>query len=404
MQKPAADLQGAVPARMPNTGMAPLASFPLEILAKQSYVSFESEPARGWLSRNATVPGHPGVLTLSQHHFMNNCYRFITCSVAACRPSALECLESHCTSCLVSNLSDQVAFAPPVPGKKLSIGDLNWSAEPQDAGGQHEPQLPSQHAGAATAFQGHGAFSHLSYPASGMPAADAMRVQSAISPHLQGAAGTHVHAYGAGASPATYQSHVQQHANLVRREMVARESELTHPGNQVAQASLTKFASSAAISAGRGISTNGAYTAARGDAETGHAPWIPPSISLESALSDRYILEHVPGHGGLKGAAQDAMRSAFEKQNKELMRLAASAERRATEMESSNAQLLREVANMKEGMHMTAMRANEEAMIRISQLQMQLAQSQSEAATSADINAEHMRAKMLLISETGNRK
>jgi len=98
------------------------------------------------------------------------------------------------------------------------------------------------------------------------------------------------------------------------------------------------------------------------------------------------------------------MRSAFEKQNKELMRLAASAERRATEMESSNAQLLREVANMKEGMHMTAMRANEEAMIRISQLQMQLAQSQSEAATSADINAEHMRAKMLLISETGNRK
>jgi hypothetical protein len=130
VQKPAADLQGAVPARMPNTGMAPLASFPLEILAKQSYVSFESEPARGWLSRNATVPGHPGVLTLSQHHFMNNCYRFITCSVAACRPSALECLESHCTSCLVSNLSDKVAFAPPVPGKKLSIGDLNWSAAP----------------------------------------------------------------------------------------------------------------------------------------------------------------------------------------------------------------------------------------------------------------------------------
>ena len=257
------------------------------------------------------------------------------------------------------NLSGQIAFTPPVPGKKLSIGDLNWSAEPQDAGGHHEPQLPSQHAGAATAFQGHGAFSHLSYPASGMPAADVMQFQSAISPNPQGA---------------------------------------------VAHASLTKFASSAAISAASGVSTNGAYTTTRGDAETGQAPWIPPSISLESALSDRYILEHVPGQGGLKGAAQEAMRSAFEMQNKELMRLAASAERRATEMESSNAQLLREVANMKEGMHMTAMRASEEAMIRISQLQMQLAQSQSEAATSADINAEHMRAKMLLISETGNRK
>ena len=36
-------------------------------LQGQSYVSFESEPARGWLSRNATVPGNPGVLTLSLH-------------------------------------------------------------------------------------------------------------------------------------------------------------------------------------------------------------------------------------------------------------------------------------------------------------------------------------------------
>jgi len=35
----------------------------------------------------------------------------------------------------------------------------------------------------------------------------------------------------------------------------------------------------------------------------------------------------------------------------------------------------------------------------INQLQMQLAQAQSEAAASADINADHMRAKMMLTSE-----
>ena len=65
----------------------------------------------------------------------------------------------------------------------------------------------------------------------------------------------------------------------------------------------------------------------------------------------------------------------YEQQSKELMRLAAAAERRASEVETSNAQLKREMANMKESLHMTTLRANEEAMIRISQLQMQLAQA-----------------------------
>ena len=65
-QKSAANLQAvAVPARVTNPVPPPLASFPVEILAKQSYVSFESEPERGLLSRNTTVPGNPSVLAHS---------------------------------------------------------------------------------------------------------------------------------------------------------------------------------------------------------------------------------------------------------------------------------------------------------------------------------------------------
>jgi hypothetical protein len=61
-----------MPARVPAPVNCALASFAMENLEKQSYVSFESEPARGWLSRNASVPGHPGVLTLSLHQLLNS--------------------------------------------------------------------------------------------------------------------------------------------------------------------------------------------------------------------------------------------------------------------------------------------------------------------------------------------
>jgi len=127
-----------------------------------------------------------------------------------------------------------------------------------------------------------------------------------------------------------------------------------------------------------------------------HAGNLPKGITFDTALSQQHMSEEQ------QPWEQSKLRNAFEQQNMQLMNLAASAERRCSEVENENVMLRRELANMKEGMHMNSLRANEEAMIRISQLQMQLAQAQSEASTSADINAAHMRDKLLLASELDN--
>jgi len=127
-----------------------------------------------------------------------------------------------------------------------------------------------------------------------------------------------------------------------------------------------------------------------------HAGNLPKGITFDTALSQQHVSEEQ------QPWEQSKLRNAFEQQNMQLMNLAASSERRSSEVENENAMLRRELANTKEGMHMNSLRANEEAMIRISQLQMQLAQAQSEASTSADINAAHMRDKLLLASELDN--
>ena len=92
---------------------------------------------------------------------------------------------------------------------------------------------------------------------------------------------------------------------------------------------------------------------------------VPPSISMDTALQQHYLQ-----HNDVYRKAEDAnLRGALEQQNKELMRLAAAADRRTSEVESSNKQLAREMANMKDQLHIAAANANEEAMLRINQLQ-----------------------------------
>jgi hypothetical protein len=123
---------------------------------------------------------------------------------------------------------------------------------------------------------------------------------------------------------------------------------------------------------------------------------LPKGITFDTGLSHHHMSEEQ------QPWAQSKLRNAFEQQNMQLMNLAASAERRSSEVENENVMLRRELANMKEGIHMNSLHANEEAMIRITQLQMQLAQAQSETSTSADINAAHMRDTLLLASELDN--
>jgi hypothetical protein len=118
---------------------------------------------------------------------------------------------------------------------------------------------------------------------------------------------------------------------------------------------------------------------------------MPKPVILEEAWSARL--------GDDADSTYHAMRSALERQNQDLVCRVAAADRRTAEMERSHAQLKHELTNVKDGMHISAIRANEEALLRISQLQMQLAQAQSESAASAESCAEYMRAKMLLEAE-----
>ena len=66
----------------------------------------------------------------------------------------------------------------------------------------------------------------------------------------------------------------------------------------------------------------------------------------------------------------------FRRTTKEHTRRAAAEEWQAAEMESAKAQLAREVINIKQCMRVSSLRAIDDAMIRISQIQVQLAQAQ----------------------------
>ena len=152
-------------------------------------------------------------------------------------------------------------FAPHAAGKKLSIGELEWvhGTDGKSTNGSH-----AHDAGAAPAFQGHGAFSHLNYPASGVSASDTMPFQNAIQRHsLEGVAGHgpiigHMHphappahhaphappgvhhsgsAAAGSASAAPHHSHLQQHANLMQGLPAQHHQNVAHTAHLPAEAS-----------------------------------------------------------------------------------------------------------------------------------------------------------------------
>ena len=90
--------------RVPNPAPPPLGTFPTEILAPKSYVSFESEPTPGWLARNATVPGHARarafvvylpVCTGSPYCHSRSARRAMTCAQASHTQGSKESLQAY---------------------------------------------------------------------------------------------------------------------------------------------------------------------------------------------------------------------------------------------------------------------------------------------------------------------
>jgi len=322
-------------------------------LILQSYVTFGTEP----VPAGSTFVGHhpdSGKAAPLYTHRLQEARHFTPAGVR--RVSVM----SHV---MIFFAAGKPSFAPPPASKMMSIGDLKWDAENGNA--------ESGTAGVGAGYGGSktAAGDHLR----DFSMAQGQWAPSPAQPPASGAQPLQSESSHAQAGTSAFKMH-DPHSALHYPASAGGGGGV--PGGGVGQRSADLLSSLLPRLPYGGSSQAGPQPSARqGSSSTwpsSSPSWptppdarhLPPSISLDTALEQHY-LQH---NDALRREEEASLRGALEQQNKELMRLAAAADRRTSEVESSNKQLAREMANMKDQLHIAASNANEEALLRINQV------------------------------------